>query len=493
MTRFFLAVLEIGTRATPVVLLALLLRFPLKKAPAVFSCALWWGVFLRLACPFFVPYPSSPLPSPAEGASDILPLPILAAGEGGGGTPLTIGMSEPVSRGSDVRLLAVIWLAGIGAVFLWGVLSYLRFRPRLVGAVRLRDNIWQGDQVPAPVTVGLFRPRIYLPSALEGREMDYVILHEQSHIKRGDPFFKLLAYLVLAVHWLHPLVWVAFLCATRDLEAACDERVLKDLGDDIRREYAASILTFAAGRRIPAGPLAFGEKGEVKGRIRRVLTYRKAPRWVRVLSAAGVMAALAFALLLPETAEAVPAVRQEAGPQGQSVSAREGTITFPAYREGWEEYNAAVYDITPFRVALSLPEGWSVRMPPKEARGTSFAFTPLWLYQGEEYAGSIAYNIFELYPDVPPEGFYRMVYNQLMLGSVVSWDNDYRVVRDLGSGEVASVQIMERQEDGSTALRPGILAYDRDMLVYVAIDLENGRLSGQEVAALAASIQFLPG
>ena len=119
-------------------------------------------------------------------------------------------------------------------------------------------------------------------------------------------------------------------------------------------------------------------------------------------------------------------------------------------------------------------------------------FRSLWLYQGEEYAGSIGYNTFEIYPDVPEETFYRMVYNQLMLGSTLSWDNDYRVVRELEAGAVATVQIMEQREDRSTALRPGILAYDRDQLVYVAIDLENGRLSSQEVLELAASLEILP-
>ncbi len=133
-----------------------------------------------------------------------------------------------------------------------------------------------------------------------------------------------------------------------------------------------------------------------------------------------------------------------------------------------------------------------MRVPPPEERGTSFAFTPLWLYQGEEYAGSIAYNTFEIYPDVPPENFYRMVYNQLMLGSVLNWDNDYTVVRDWGSGCSATVQIMESQgAAGPADMRPGILAYDRDRLVYVAIQLENGRLSSQEVWELAESLQIL--
>ena len=492
----FLDLLEIEARLLPFLLLALVLALALRKAPAACSCLLWWGVFLRLACPFFVPAPAKTSATPAP-AAGLRPFPVLPAGGTSPEPNLVIGMSEPRSLGPGWDLLAIIWLAGMAGILLWNLISYLRFRRTLVGAVRLRDNIWLGDSVPVPVVVGLLRPKIYLPSALEGREREYVILHEQSHIRRKDPWLKLLGWVLAAVHWFDPLVWLALVLACRDMEAACDQRVLRAMGEGLRQEYSASVLSPAAGRRIPMGPLAFGEAGEIKGRIRRLLEYRDPPKWARRVAAGAVAGALAFAILLPGTARAVPAGEGEPArivqdPAQPAQEPSRGTITFPAYREGREDYNAAVYDIKPFRVALTLPEGWSVRVPPAEERRTSFAFTPLWLYQGEEYAGSIGYNTFELYPDVPEEGFYRMVYNQLMLGSVLNWDNDYTVIRELDTGNVATVQIMERRENGSTALRPGILAYDRDQLVYVAIDLQNGSLSSQEVLELAASLEILP-
>lgn len=614
--------LEMEVRLLPVLALALAVRFLLKKAPAACSCLLWWGVFLRLACPFFVPAPVQPPAAAATDAAAVLPAPFPLTPAAGNAAPVVINLSEPVSRWLELELLAVLWLAGMAGILLWNLLTYLRFRRSLVGAVRLRDNIWLGDDVPVPVVVGLFRPKIYLPSALEGRERDYVLLHEESHIRRRDPFLKLLGCLMLAVHWPHPLVWIAFLWAARDMEAACDECVLEQMGEGVRQEYSASILSLAAGRRIPIGSLALGESGEIKGRIRRVLEYKRPSRWTRGIAAAAVAVVLAFAILRPGMAKAVPApapartvpdsapalvpydtfyfsldpegaevyrgtialteisdfryqvnwepmgldievvlgagsgaregsdpsylavgrggaaggvfeevpageytfiIRnaagnreyepttsrenliitgaagfgwQEGGEWQRATGSQLGTITFPAYQDGRKDYNAAVYDIEPFKVALALPEDWSVRVPPEEERGPSFGFTPLWLYQGEEYAGSIQYNTFEIYPDVPADGFYRMVYNQLMLGSGVNWDNDYTVVGETDTGTVATVMIMERQGDGSAAspteLRPGILAYDRDRLVYVAIDLQNGRLSSQEVFELASSLEFLP-
>ena len=615
MREIFSVVLTTSWRACPALLVVLAARGLLRRAPAGFWRVLWWGAFFRLACPFalFIPIPvaKEAMPMPLEilgaGAGPLVPQnpdPVLLPGTG-------IEVAPALPSADPGMLLAAAWGLGCLLLLAWGLLSFLGFSRCLTGAVRLEGNVWQGDCIPGPVTVGLFRPRIYLPSALEGEERDYVLLHEQAHIRWGDPVFKVLAYLILALHWFNPLAWAAFLWACRDMEAASDEGALGRMGQENRQGYAAALLHVATGRRVLAGgPPAFGE-GDLKGRIRRVMAYKKPAPWAA--AAAGAVALgvtvssllglvpqvyaaekpLAFvpydsfffvlmpgeaqdyrqAITLAETAdlyyqvtwtptglntevglgaesgarvgsapsylvdgrggvaagvfEEVPPgeyrliVRSAAENQAYSnttlredleiagaaafgwregdgwktaagADPQEGTITFPAYQEGREDYNAVVYDIQPFQLSIRLPEGWSVRVPPPEERGTSFAFTPLWLYQGEEYAGSIAYNTFEIYPDVPPENFYRMVYNQLMLGSVLNWDNEYTVVRDWGSGCSATVQIMESQgAAGPADMRPGILAYDRDRLVYVAIQLENGRLSSQEVWELAESLQIL--
>ena len=607
LTGLFSGVLAVAWRACPALLVVLLARLLLCKAPARVWRPLWWGAFFRLVCPFAyflsVRLPGAPrysaqafilganAPLPAEQTLSPALSPTLPEGAAQATAPLF----------SSLDIASAVWLVGLALMLVWGLVSFLRFSRCLVGAVRLRDNIWLADQIPAPVTVGALRPRIYLPSSLEEREQEYVLLHERQHIRWGDQLFKLVAFLILAVHWFHPLAWAAFLLACRDLEAACDQGVLAKTGETTRQEYAAALLHLSTGRKILAGgPLSFGE-GDAKGRIRRVMDYRKAPRWATGIAKAVAACAIFIALLGPnlvleaaedrsftpydsfsfslEPGEAAdyqtpiaitettdlcyqvnwtpmglnielvlgaeegpmvgngPALLvdgrggelsgvfsdiptgeyrlivrsaaqgreegeltitgaaafgwQEAGEWKLADTSRRTAVTFPAYQEGRRDYNAAIYDIDPFQLAIALPEGWSVRVPPTQERGTTFAFTPLWLYQGEEYAGSIGYNTFEVYPDVPPENFYRMVYNQLMLGSVVNWDSDYTVVRDWGSGCAATVQIMERTSYGGigeTGYRPGILAYDQDMLVYVAIDLENGRLSNQEVWELAESL-----
>lgn len=433
MTDLFSVVITTGWRACPALLLVFAARLVLCRAPAAAWRPLWWGAFFRLACPFAL---FLPIPVPRE-AGQVLQL--QEAGDramvmaGAGYDPVTLPGTGiqlvHASRGlTPEGVLAAVWLAGCLGMLAWGLVSFLRFSRCLVGSTRVGGNIWQGDDLPAPVTVGVLRPRVYLPSALEGWERGYVILHERAHIRWGDPLFKLLAFLVLSVK-----------------------------------------------------------------RIRRVMAYRRFPSWAGPVAGGMAAAALAVAILGP-----VPDVYAAEKPPAftpydsfSAVTHQEGAITFPAYREGREDYNAAVYDIQPFQLSVRLPEGWTVRVPPLTERRTSHGFTPLWLYQGEERAGSIAYNTFEVYPDVPPEGFYRMVYNQLMLGSVINWDNEYTVARDWGSGCSATVQITESQgAAGPTEARPGILAYDRDQLVYVAIELENGRLSGQEVWELAESLEI---
>lgn len=625
MSDLFINFLGISLRAAPALLLVFVLRLALHRAPAGLWRPMWWGTFFRLACPLALTVPvalrGGAAMSPrlfgmtyfeAGTAAAVAATPpgavILAATPLAPETP-ALAASPAFSDSTGTGLLAALWLAGAALVLGWELFCYLRFRSCLVGAVKLRENIWLADHLSTPVVMGVLRPRIYLPSSLAGQELQYVVLHEQGHIRWGDPCFKLLASLLLALHWFNPLAWIAYHWACRDLEAACDEGVLRQLGDGARQDYAASLLSFAVGRRISvAGPFAFGS-GDTKGRIRRVMTYRRPARFA--LTAAKLTAALALVLTLlgpipeltaagqdfvvydsfsyalqPGKAQTAPlaitvhettdfhylatwsptglrvevalSAEEEVGTGNETVRLAEGvggslagvfedvppgeyrvivrssdrnleyaatadresleitgaaafgwqeggvwqqmvlptmdTVTFPAYQDGREDYNAVIYDTTPFRVTLDLPEGWSVRVPPVEERRASYGFTPLWLYQGEEYAGSIGFNTFELYPDVPPENFYRMVYNQLMLGSGVNWDNDYKVASQWESGCSATVQIMERLGEGGAdspvSMRPGVLACDRDRLVYVAIDLQNGRLSAREIQTLAQGLRF---
>lgn len=168
-----------------------------------------------------------------------------------------------------------VWLSGIALMLLYSLVSLLLLRRRLAFAVRVEGNIYQSDYIDSPFVFGLFSPRIYLPSALCGKEQKYILLHEQTHIRRGDYIFRLLAFVALVLHWFNPLVWLAFYLSGKDMEMACDEAVMKRMKEDIRAEYSASLLGLAAGRHFVLGTyLAFGA-GDVKGRIKNVMRYKK--------------------------------------------------------------------------------------------------------------------------------------------------------------------------------------------------------------------------
>lgn len=147
-------------------------------------------------------------------------------------------------------------------------------------AMLISDNIFESEKLKSPFVLGIINPKIFLPIGLSQNEQNYIVLHEQTHIKRYDYLIKPLAFLVMSVHWFNPLVWISFILMSRDMEMSCDERVLKEMGTEIKKEYSNSLLTFAtSGSMIKGGPLAFGESN-TKGRIENVLNYKKPTFWV---------------------------------------------------------------------------------------------------------------------------------------------------------------------------------------------------------------------
>lgn len=288
--------------ASVAIMLVILLRLLLKKAPKVISYALWGVVLFRLLCPVsigsnlslynlldapteesgaltsvieYVPnnivhteYPTMPLPVP--GISDVINEALPQGQEQLVADPLEAPMS----------ITTYVWMIGVLVMAIYSIVSYIRLRRKLSIVVPLRDNIFIADDIKSPFVVGLFRPKIYLPCNLGDKEQEYIILHEQHHIKRLDHVMKALAFFALAIHWFNPLVWVAFILASKDMEMSCDEAVIRKIGGDVRADYSASLLTLATGRRIIAGtPLAFGE-GDTKGRINNLSKWKKPAVWI---------------------------------------------------------------------------------------------------------------------------------------------------------------------------------------------------------------------
>ncbi len=307
MSAAFLKILNMSISAGWIVLAVLLLRLVLKKAPKWMSVLLWAVVAVRLICPFSLESALSLLPS-AETVSpniDKVQVPQINSG-----VPVIDGIINPVMGDNLtaiptasanplqiwIPILSAIWVLGVGLMLAYVVFSYLRVKRRVSGAVLLRDNIYQSEAVISPFVLGLARPSIYLPFGMSEQNEAHVIAHEQAHLRRRDHLWKPLGFLLLSVYWFNPLLWLGYVLLCRDIELACDEKVIKGLDTAARADYSEALLTCSVNRRlITACPLAFGEVG-VKQRIKSVLHYKKPAFWI-ILVAALLLLATAICLL----------------------------------------------------------------------------------------------------------------------------------------------------------------------------------------------------
>ena len=351
MDRVLLGLLDMSMTAGFAILCILPVRWLLRRSPKVFSYALWAVVLFRLLCPVAVSSSFSLLGvfrAPLEtvwgsrqseslpgknsdtepgglntGKGEVQGIDVLSSKNDIKGSEKSVNDQKNDSKpaegtdginalsGQTVKILTGLWLAGVGSLLLYSLLSVWRLRRRLVGAVLLRDTIWLADRIAAPFVIGVIRPRIYLPSTLSVEEQGYILLHEQTHIRRKDYLIKPLAFLALCLHWFNPLVWLAFFLAVRDMEMSCDESVLRQMGEDIRCEYSTSLLNLTVGRQSLFGggtsllaptPLAFGE-GDTKARIRNILSFQKPAVWLLAASCV-IVAALGIGLFCnPKQAE----------------------------------------------------------------------------------------------------------------------------------------------------------------------------------------------
>jgi len=206
------------------------------------------------------------------------------------GVPLVGGAvyGDPVQLWITIGLS--VWLLGVAVMLLYGVLSYVILRRKLKGAVHAGTNIYEAQMIKTPFVFGIFSPKIFLPDNLTAGERKYIVLHEQTHIKRRDHVIKCAAYLILCVHWFNPLVWLAFVLMSMDMEMSCDESVLKELGGEPKREYSMVLLSLASERRVINGGIpAFGD-GNIKARISNVLRLKKQSRAVSCVLMALVVA-----------------------------------------------------------------------------------------------------------------------------------------------------------------------------------------------------------
>lgn len=295
MNELFLKIINMSISASWLVLAVLILRFVLKKAPKWINVLLWGIVAIRLICPFSFESTLSLIPSaetiPLNIGMDTTPTINSGISAINNAVNPIIGQSNTPMAGASVNLLQItigiyeyIWIFGMIALALYTAISYWRLRRKVDTAVRYKDNIFQSENVSFPFVLGIIKPRIYLPFKMNGQYLEYVVAHEQAHICRKDHWWKPLGFLLLMIHWFNPLMWLAYVLLCRDIELACDEKVIKELGNEQRGDYTQALVACSVNRRmIVACPLAFGEVS-VKERVKSVMNYKKPAFWVIIIS-----------------------------------------------------------------------------------------------------------------------------------------------------------------------------------------------------------------
>lgn len=285
----------------------MLVRLIFHKAPKWLFCVLWGVVALRLICPISIESNVSLVPDRLAtgqiitnvGNEYIGDVDIIYESNAGYSNAIEAGrqpfysndgyyvvtekdsLEAPKTVGETVYpVLSWIWVTGVVLMLAYTAVSYLLLRKKMEEATHLRDNIWQCEQVDSPFVLGFIKPRIYLPYEITDSDMANVIAHEQAHIGRKDHWWKPIGFLLLSIHWFNPVLWLAYILLCRDIEAACDEKVIKHMEKDEMRAYSTALLHCSVHRRrIAACPLAFGETG-VKERIKRVMNYKKPAFWI---------------------------------------------------------------------------------------------------------------------------------------------------------------------------------------------------------------------
>ena len=381
MSELFLEIVNRSIAASWIVIAVLILRFCLKKAPKWVNVLLWGIVAVRLIFPFSIESALSLIPS-AETVSPSIMMETAPSVQTG--VPALDQVINPVidhslspAPGASanplqiwISVMAAVWLAGAAALLLYSAISYWRLRRRVREAVILRDNIYQSENAGSPFVLGIIQPKIYFPYSVDSGALAYVIAHEQAHIRRGDHWWKPLGFLLLTVHWFNPLLWLSYILLCWDIELACDERVIREMGNEQRADYTHALVSCSVSRRsIAACPLAFGEVG-VKTRVKSVMNYKKPAFWIILASALICAAAAVYFLTNPKTEQSLPSGGDNVSDMG------------PAQAEKWFDYLEKP-EITNCdgRLEIDLPEypGVTFRCYPEKMEAvTENEITPLY-------------------------------------------------------------------------------------------------------------------
>ncbi len=299
METLLFTLLRMCLTAALLTLVVVLLRLAFQKAPKWIMVALWGLVALRLLCPIVPESTVSLMPQPSKveqyiGAPNTLDLPF--APPPPVETPLQASEANPLPL---TEIAVVVWLVGAVGMLLYSTVSYGRLRYRLRGMVPQGERVWLSDHAETPFVLGIVRPRIIVPSSLAAEDKERVLAHERAHIRRLDHVWKPLGFVLLTFHWFNPLLWVAYILLCRDIEMACDERVVRAYSLDEKKAYSSALIQCSVSHRsVRMCPLAFGETA-VKSRIRAVLHYKKPTLWILIATAVVIAAVCVFFMTDP--------------------------------------------------------------------------------------------------------------------------------------------------------------------------------------------------
>ena len=312
MSEVFLKILNMSISASWLVLAVLLLRLALKRAPKWVSVLLWGFVAVRLICPISMESMFSLIPSAQTFSPEIMMdwTPTISTGIRSLDNVVNPIITQtfapdPLSSANPLQILipvaSIVWLTGIAIMLTYTAISYILLRRKVATAILLQNRIYQSENVPSPFVLGILKPKIYLPFQLGGQSLEHVIAHEMSHIRRKDHWWKPIGFLLLALHWFNPLMWVGYILLCRDIELACDEKVIKELDNENRASYTEALVACSIHRRsIAACPLAFGEVG-IKERVKSVMNYKKPAFWIVVAAIVSCIVVAVCFLTNPKT------------------------------------------------------------------------------------------------------------------------------------------------------------------------------------------------
>lgn len=291
MQEFFVYLLNMSITASSIILAVIILRFFLKKAPAKITGVLWGLVVVRLVCPFSFESIWSLVPSSTTITPNIRYSLTPEINSGVSSINRTVNRilsetmsTEPTASVNPMQVFlfvaSIIWIFGFICLALFALITFLKLKHQVSSAVPMRGNIYQCDAIASPFVLGMINPRIYIPFSIDSNNLKHIIAHEEAHIKRLDHWVKPFGFLLLALYWFNPLVWAAYLLFCKDIEIACDEKVIRKIGIEDRKSYSMALLDCSADRRkIAMCPLAFGETG-VRQRVKNILHYKKPALWI---------------------------------------------------------------------------------------------------------------------------------------------------------------------------------------------------------------------